>query len=173
MKAELPSGKHGRQQSTLLLSLGISKFTASLKGSLAHSSRGDTHSFKCLLAQLTHVSALLVHLQLHLDQLGGNVLLLLLGAALLLTDLPIHVAIGVLKDMVSCYNDLFDVPAAWEKVGRQLGSLQDRALPNKPSTGSAFHAERRTKGILNLQLIMATFSLCQHKMSTAGIELNI
>lgn len=144
MKAELPSGKCGRQQSTLLLSLGISKFTASLKGSLK--SGGDTHSFKCLLAQLTHISPLLVHLQLHLDQLGGDVLLLLLRAALLLTDLPIHMVIGVLKHMVSCYNDLFDVPTAWEKVGRQLGSLQDTALPNKPSTLSAFHAERRRKG---------------------------
>lgn len=93
-----------------------------------HVSFEDAGSFKCLLAELTHISPLLVHLQLHLDQLGGNVLLL--GAALLLTDLPIHVAIGVLKHMVSCHNDLFDVPTAWEKVGRQLGPLQDRALPN-------------------------------------------
>ncbi|KAJ7417152.1 phosphoglycolate phosphatase [Willisornis vidua] len=44
--------------------------------------------------------------------------------------------------MVSCYNDLFDVPTAWEKGGETFGVFTGQSFTQQ----TAFRAERRRKG---------------------------
>lgn len=57
----------------------------------------------------------------HLLSNGGlhhhlsNILLLIVGVALLFRDIAINVTIWVFKNVVSCHNDFFYVPTTWEK----------------------------------------------------------
>lgn len=89
--------------------------TASLNIALIYQSGSHTYRFKRLLAHLTHISPFLVNQKLNLYQFCGNILLLIIRVALLFSDFPVNITIGVFKNVVSCNDDFFYVPTTWEK----------------------------------------------------------
>ena len=72
----------------------------------------STYRFECLVAQFAHITAFLVNQEFNFDEFQGSPFFWASGTVLSFSNVTLKVAVGAFKDMVTGYNDFFDVVAA-------------------------------------------------------------